>query len=313
MGVSVGFTLPQFDKVKHYYDPRNNRSNPEYDNYSYSGTRFYDLFGSNHGTVTTNSILKQGGYLNFPIPDFNDVALRGCEYHAEFDEQDPSNSDDGLYLDFQTEIGCTFSFWFQAKTGFVTANEYSSALQGSMPIFGVFSNSVGAAPYNEYHSMISVTGSTTSNPAGRPTTNKSVEISYIDTSTGPLPRFHPYDDPPSANTQAGEKLHAPGEWAQIIITGNKPQGQTNTSHDVWYNGEKIVSDYQRNLTTDSGGNPRPLNERVFMINSIGAQEDQGNDPPKVSFQGQIGPIVHWDCRLTDSEIKNVYNGMKPII
>ena len=76
---------------------------------------------------------------------------------------------------------------------------------------------------------------------------------------------------------------------------------------MWHNGEKIISSL---VNSTSGYNA--TTETHLILNSIGCQEDKGpsDQKPGISFQGRMGPFAHWDKKLTDDEIQNLYT-IKP--
>lgn len=309
MGVISGASVPNADRIKHYYDPRNNKSNIKVGTPAATTTTFNDMIGSNDVTVTDTAMLHTDGYIDFPVPDMTNVALRGCEFHGEFAEQDATNADDGIYLDFHTQDGCTFSFWVYLSETLSHSNPYGTALEHV--IFG---------PYwtgdNFYHNQFSIDSGTTANPAGRPSTNKNIEIRYnllINRSILPKWMRPTYTESvtsgdQTAENQMGEKLLPRGQWSHVVIAGNQPNSNsTLINHDVWFNGEKIISD----ITVDSAGHSTRQN--TITLNSIGCQEDKGagTRPPGLSLQGRLGPFIHWDKKLTDNEIRSLYNSMKP--
>lgn len=311
MSVKVGASVPT-DKIKHYYDPRNNKSNIKVGTPASTTTTFKDMMGSNDVTVTDTAMLHTDGYIDFPVPDMTNVALRGCEFHGEFAEQDATNSDDGIYLDFHTQDGCTFSFWVYLSETLSFSNSYGT--DNDHVIFGPYWDGFS----NFYHSHFEIPGGHTTNPAGRDTDNKAIIIRYDQHMYRTiLPRFNTTSYSESINTdgssgtaenQAGERLLPRGQWSHVVIAGNQPNSNsTLINHDVWFNGEKLLSD----ITVDSAGHTTRQN--TITLNSIGCQEDKGSStrPPGLSLQGRLGPFIHWDKKLTDNEIRSLYNSMKP--
>ena len=309
MSVKVGAYVPT-DKIKHYYDPRNKKSNIKVSTPTSTTTTFNDMIGSNDVTVTDTAMLHTDGYIDFPVPDMTNVALRGCEFHGEFAEQDATNADDGIYLDFHTQDGCTFSFWVYVSETLSYSNSYGTA--NNHVIFGPHWNGD-----NWYHSQFAIPSGHTTNPAGRSTDNRAIEIRYNQyTYRSILPRFNTTSYSESINTdgssttaenQVGERLMPRGQWSHLVIAGNQPSvNSTLINHDVWFNGEKLLSD----ITVDSLNHTTRQN--TITLNSIGCQEDKGSGtrPPGLSFQGRMGPFAHWDKKLTDDEIQSLYT-IKP--
>lgn len=300
MSVKVGAYAPT-DKIKHYYDPRNHKSNIKVTTPGSSTTTYKDMVGSNDVTVTDGSMLHTDGYVNFPVPDFQDTTLRGCEFHGEFAQQDPTNADDGLYLDFSSVDGCTFSFWIYPDSNQTFINDYASGWANNV-IFGP------TATGNWYKSQFCIEDGATSNPANRPADNQTIRIGYSGGSLREiLPRFLPGTAQNVAANQKAEKMLAPDEWHHIVISGNQASGSTDIVHDVWHNGEKIISGI---VNSTSGYNN--TTDTHLILNSIGCQEDQGpsDQKPGLSFQGRMGPFAHWDKKLTDDEIQSLYT-IKP--
>lgn len=310
MGVISGVSVPNADRIKHYYDPRNNKSNVKVGTPASTTTTFNDMIGSNDVTVTDTAMLHTDGYIDFPVPDMTDAVLRGCEFHGEFAEQDATNADDGVYLDFRTQDGCTFSFWIYVSETLSFSNPYSS--DTDHVIFGPYWNGD-----NFYHSQFEISSGATVDPAGRGSDNETIQIRYNQgTGRTILPRHNVTtwtesinsDSSTSAENQMGERLLPEGQWNHIVIAGSYNSGSPSLiSHDVWFNGEKLLSD----ITVDSSGHSTRQN--TITLNSIGCQEDQGPSGryPGLSLQGRLGPFIHWDKKLTDNEIRSLYNSMKP--
>ena len=230
MSVKIGEYVPT-DKIKHYYDPRNPKSNIKVKTPGSSTTTYRDIVGSNDVTVTDDSMLHTDGYVNFPIPDFQDTVLRGCEFHGEFAQQNPTNADDGLYLDFSSEDGCTFSCWIYPDSNNVMDNPYASSWQNNV-IFGP------QVQGSFYKAQFCIEQGYTSNPANRPYENKHICIQYAGNSTREiLPRFLPGRPTNVAANQKGERMLVPDQWHHIVIAGNQPNPAFNNDiyHDVWHN------------------------------------------------------------------------------
>ena len=242
---------------------------------------------------------------------------------------------DNIELEFQKSQGASFVIWFNPhnaaasdagasgttgkpwvlmqRLNSLTGHQDDNGLQLITESYGPGAYTTGNRQTTNYSLMFNGHTSVASN-------NTAVQQSQVVGDTFPI------NGTPAATNNDGYELIQPDKWHCLIVTGAPSTlGQTaNQTHSVkwriYLNGERL--DFPPGITSQTdpwrysaqdgsavgSNNGLQVPFDTFVVRGLGDQNSEAN---RTSFHGKIGVHGFFNKRLTDPEVKSVYESQRP--
>lgn len=317
MGVSAGNNkLPAFDRIDHYFDPRNAKCNPKVSDNSSTSTEYTDAFRNKIPfNVSYHDMLHADGYLDFPVPTIGSNGAsgeQGTKYRARFGDTANYNSGQQqiLEIDTATSDGYCWMQWINVNkvppvnTALDSSNTADSYQRRKMQVFAETSWGGDTANVTDDEQFMIYWFSQ----------QDTDRITDADFAYSLLLENESVNDAGFAGVTiyTSPTTIVKDTWMCIVVQGstNNTNGDTQANrqyYDVWIDDNKVRNSHSISTLSHSiepSGTPA-----IWRLKWLGNQEDVGQltHRPGMSFVGSMGPSVFWNRRLTDAEYLEAYN------